>query len=243
MSRFLRAFTTALCMLGTLAACGPSGSINGTVTVAPGQKADDVSTVNGSVEVGDGATVGDAMTVNGSVRIGANATAQSVKTVNGPVHLGESAKLTGSIMAVNGGLTLDNGADVAGRIANVNGTIVLKAAHVGGGITTITGDIDVGRDSRVEGGIHVDKPDFSSDSGRNIPRIVIGPNAVVEGPLKFEREVDLYVHDSATIGAVEGATVQKFSGEHPGEPAVTGSSPSVESGTGNAPPAGGPEKE
>ena len=29
---------------------------------------------------------------------------------------------------------------------------------------------------------------------KKVPRIVIGPNAVVEGTLVFEREVKLYVH-------------------------------------------------
>ena len=45
--------------------------------------------------------------------------------------------------------------------------------------------------------------------------VVIGPGAVVKGTLKFQREVKLYVSDRATIGPVEGATVNKFSGEHP----------------------------
>jgi len=46
-------------------------------------------------------------------------------------------------------------------------------------------------------------------------RVVIGPGAVVKGTLSFQREVKLYVSDRATIGPVEGATVNKFSGEHP----------------------------
>ena len=45
--------------------------------------------------------------------------------------------------------------------------------------------------------------------------VVIGPGAVVQGTLKFEREVKLLVSDRAKIGVVEGATAIKFSGEHP----------------------------
>jgi hypothetical protein len=37
----------------------------------------------------------------------------------------------------------------------------------------------------------------------------------VKGTLKLNREVKLYVSDSATIGAVQGATVNKFSGSTP----------------------------
>jgi hypothetical protein len=44
---------------------------------------------------------------------------------------------------------------------------------------------------------------------------VIGPGAVVQGELKFERKVKLYVSDKATIGTVTGATPEMFSGETP----------------------------
>jgi hypothetical protein len=54
---------------------------------------------------------------------------------------------------------------------------------------------------------------FVSDSHK--PRIVIGPGAVVQGELRFEREVQLYVSDKATVGAVSGATPIKFSGDKP----------------------------
>ncbi len=117
---------------------------------------------------------------------------------------------------MNGSITLDNGADVAGKLTNVNGGIKLDAAHVGGGIATVNGDITVGANSRVEGGIFVDENHSLLNWGTSHkPRIVIGPHAVVQGKLTFKREVDLYVSDSATIGAVEGASVQKFSGDQP----------------------------
>jgi cytoskeletal protein CcmA (bactofilin family) len=118
---------------------------------------------------------------------------------------------------VNGSITLDRGAVVAGRASNVNGTIHLDGAHVGGGLETVAGDIEVGADSRVEGGILVDKPNngwFHFGTTRT-PRVVIGPGAVVKGTLEFRREVDLYVSDRATIGEVKGATVHKFSGDQP----------------------------
>jgi outer membrane lipoprotein SlyB len=38
---------------------------------------------------------------------------------------------------------------------------------------------------------------------------------VIQGTLTFERPVDLYVSDSATVGKIEGATAQKFSGSAP----------------------------
>jgi hypothetical protein len=44
------------------------------------------------------------------------------------------------------------------------------------------------------------------------PRIVLGPNAVVEGPLVFKREVNLYVHKTARIGQVTGGTAVRYDG-------------------------------
>jgi hypothetical protein len=44
------------------------------------------------------------------------------------------------------------------------------------------------------------------------PRIVIGPNAVVDGPLIFEREVTLYVHNTARTGKITGATAVRYDG-------------------------------
>ena len=85
---------------------------------------------------------------------------------------------------------------------NVNGAIRMERAHVGGEIRTVSGDIDVGTGSRVDGGITVEKPTgfFGIWTEQRPPRVVIGPGAVVAGPLVFEREVELYVHDSARTG-------------------------------------------
>src|SRR5690606_21625966 len=115
-----------------------------------------------------------------------HAMATSLETVNGSLTLGAGARVSDDVTAVNGSINLDQGADVAGRASNVNGGIHLEAAHVGGGLKTVDGDIDVGADSRVEGGILVDKPGGWFNIGmarKRTPRIVIGPGAVVKGTL------------------------------------------------------------
>jgi hypothetical protein len=110
---------------------------------------------------------------------------------------------------------LGKGANVSGHVSNVNGRFTLDAAHIGGGIETVSGDIEIGADSRVEGGIVVDRQHGWFNWGNRKPRIVIGPHAIVAGTLEFRREVDLFVSDSATIGKVTGASAQKFFGDHP----------------------------
>jgi len=192
--------------------------VMGSIDIGADQHTGDVSTVNGSIHIGENAVVGQADTVNGSITVGRHATAAKLVTVNGSIHLNEAVRVTGTVQAVNGTLTVANGADVAGRLANVNGAIRVAAAHVGGLIDTATGDIELGPNAHVDGGIHVEK-----DSGwfhiwfwfDDTPRVVVGPGSVVGGTLSFERSVKLYVSDRATIGPVESATAVRFSGDHP----------------------------
>lgn len=191
-----------------------STKVNGSVHIQAGKPADGARTVNGAIQVDDNAAVTSASTVNGSVHLGAHSTASSVKTVNGGVTLGDGAHVSGSAGSVNGDLTLASGSEVSGSLTNVNGKINLSSAHVGGGIKTVNGSISIMGASHVEGGILVEKPNgimFNSED----PVIVIGPGAVVQGELKFERKVKLYVSDKATIGTVTGAAPQMFSGETP----------------------------
>ena len=206
-------FLVAVTAMG-LTACGPAG-VNGPVEVLAGTTAEGATTINGSVTVGDGAKVGEAATVNGGVRVGANVTAQSARTVNGGVGIGSGTRIARDVETVNGGIDLGKGADIGGAVRNVNGNIRINGAHVSKGITTFTGDIDVGHGSHIEGGIHVQKPDFGNESANHIPRVVIGGESVVEGTLKFDREVKLLVSDTAKIGNVEGATPQLFGGDDP----------------------------
>lgn len=191
--------------------------VNGSVSIEPHEQAGDVSTVNGSISIGDHATVAEVSTVNGDIEIGTDARAKSLSTVNGNLSVGAHTHVSDSASTVNGELRLESAADVGGRLSSVNGKIRLDAAHVGDGIVTVTGDIEVGRDSRVEGGLLVRRNKYSwfSHNSSRVPVIVIGPGANVSGTLRFELPVKLYVSDRATIGPVDGATVTTFSGEHP----------------------------
>jgi hypothetical protein len=72
--------------------------------------------------------------------------------------------------------------------------------------------------SVVSGRILVEKPNggwFNNNSNHRVPKIVIGAHSEVRGELRFEREVELFVHESARIGAVVGASPTRFSGEQP----------------------------
>jgi DUF4097 and DUF4098 domain-containing protein YvlB len=190
--------------------------VNGSIRIEDGRSVGDLDTVNGSIRLGDHGQAEEVSTVNGSIEIGEDGSIESAGTVNGRISIGRRVRVTGEVSTVNGSLTLDEGSEVGGDVANVNGGIRLRSAHVAGGIRTVSGDIEVGADSRVDHGILVEKSNSWFNFGSNpSPRVVIGPRAVVQGTLVFEREVELYVSDSARIGEVKGATPVMFSGENP----------------------------
>ena len=189
--------------------------VNGSIHIESDQQAGDLSTVNGSIRVDTGGSATKVSTVNGGIELGDRVAVDSVETVNGGIELGQGARVARTVEAVNGHIQLAHGADVAGKASNVNGRITLDGAHVGGGIETVSGDVEIGANSRVEGGLLVEKPHgFSWGKNKN-PRIVIGPHAVVDGTLDFRRDVDLYVSDTAKVGTITGATANRFSGDHP----------------------------
>ncbi len=213
----LTAFATlVLALAGPAFADAPDiDKVNGSIRLDAGQQAGDLETVNGSIHLADGASADDVSTVNGDVELGTRSTVSTVDTVNGGIDLGEGSRVTGKVEAVNGSIRVRRDAEVLGHASNVNGTIEIDAAHLAGGLETVSGDIEIGADARVEGGLLVDKPHGWSWGKTRNPRIVIGPRAVVEGTLEFRREVDLFVSDSAKIGKVTGATPQAFSGDLP----------------------------
>jgi hypothetical protein len=215
-------FFAALALLVSVSGCGESGNgdestkVNGSIDVPAGKAPGAVATVNGSIHVGENATITSATTVNGSVHLGDHATATSLNSVNGSITLGTGAHASGSVSSVNGELTLAEGAEISGSLSNVNGKITLTAAHVAGGIKTVNGSMTITGASHVENGILVEKATSELvQLTRSVPRIVIGPGATVQGELRFERTVQLYVSGTANIGTVTGATAIPFSGETP----------------------------
>lgn len=205
---------TAIAGLLFVTGCAEGGDgldkVNGSVDVPAGAHVGNANTVNGSIDIGHDATVAGVETVNGAIDLGPHAHATSLETVNGGIQIETAAEVTRAATTVNGALQLAVGSHVGGKLENVNGEITLDHANVDGGIETTNGDVTVGTGSVVHGGLHVDKPGgFWNHIGRN-PRIVIAPGAVVDGPLQFDREVDLMVAPDAKIGKVTGATAQPY---------------------------------
>lgn len=215
-------------------------SVNKSIKIAAGSEADGGSTVNGSVSVGEGAvvtgeletvngkirvddnsTIEDAATVNGSVTIGDGVKAENLSTVNGAINIGEKSTVAGDVDAVNGSIMLAKGGNVVKNVSNVNGSIELEGSEVGGDVSTVSGDVDLSDAAVIQGDLIIEKSNswgWGNKKSR-VPKVIIGPGSEVRGAIKLEREVELYISDTAKVGAVEGAMAMndavRFSGKRP----------------------------
>jgi hypothetical protein len=166
-------------------------------------------------------------TITRDISLAAHAQAQSLHSLGGAITMQRNARVTGDVETGNGEIVLEAGSEVTGKLSNTTGTIRIDAARVGGLVSTTYGDIYIGADSRLEGGILVHKRNviglsLGDDLKLGIPvgnatppRVVIGPRATVAGALRFKREVKLLVSESATIGPVVGATPVMFATAQP----------------------------
>lgn len=216
MHRTVLFLALALAASGVLAKDNHVSKVNGSIHAESGQSYGDLDTVNGSIHIDAGATVGDVETVNGAISAEDKAVVGSASTVNGAIRLGEQTRVAGNVSTVNGGISIGKLSELKGsELSTVNGKILIYQSNIKGRISTVNGDITVGSHSHVDGGILVDKPSGFSWGKQKIPRVLIGPHAVVTGELVFEREVELVVHQSAKIGKVTGAKVQTYTDKIP----------------------------
>lgn len=201
---------------------GGATSVNGSITVgADATVTGNLKTVNGSIRIDDGASIEEAATVNGGVRVAARVRAESLTTVNGSINVGENGDISDEVGAVNGRISLGKGTRVADDVGNVNGQIGLAGAEVGGNVTTVNGDIELSDGAVVKGDLVVEKPSnwsWGKEKSRK-PRIVIGPGSRVEGEIRLDRKVDLFISESAEVGGVSGEMTMddavRFAGDHP----------------------------
>jgi hypothetical protein len=201
---------------------GGATSVNGSITVGDDAVVTGgLSTVNGKIIVASGASIENARTVNGGIKVAGNATTEDLSTVNGKIMVGEGTKVDGHIGAVNGRITLEKGSTVSRGLGNVNGRIELNSAEVGGNLETVSGDVELADGSVLMGNLVVEKPDnwsWGKEKSRK-PRIVIGPGSRVVGTIELEREVQLFISETAEVGGVSGVMSMddavRFSGDQP----------------------------
>lgn len=201
---------------------GGATSVNGSISVGENATVTgNLKTVNGSVRVDAGASIEKATTVNGGLRLADDVKAESLTTVNGSINVGEKGVIDGAVSAVNGRISVGNGSTVTADVGNVNGQIGLAGAEVGGDLSTVNGDIELSDGAVVKGDLVVEKPNswkWGKEKTRK-PRVVIGPGSRVEGTIRLERKVELFISETAEVGEVTGEMslddAVRFSGERP----------------------------
>jgi UDP-3-O-[3-hydroxymyristoyl] glucosamine N-acyltransferase len=186
-------------------------SVNGQVVANEGQTYETLSTVNGQVRVARGVTAREAKTVNGQVLIEEDVKLGKASTVNGQLRVGDGSTIEQTASTVNGSVKLGKRVRVGGDVSTVSGEIELDGAEVGGSLSTHNGDIELSDGAHVRGNINVKKKNDSGWSwGKDEPNEVrICSTCVVDGELRFERPVDLYVQPGAKIGKVIGESVTR----------------------------------
>lgn len=185
-------------------------TVNGTITVHDhAVVTGTLRTVNGNIRVADNAKVAELTVVNGDISVGDNTRTGPIQTVNGDVGLAPGVDVNGRVMTVNGAVTAQSKTHVDGDLGSVNGKIELHDTIVTGEVENHHGGILITDGSVVQGDVAVRK--IEDDNDKTMPRVVIGPNTQVQGALIFERPVHLYVHETARIGEVTGATPERYS--------------------------------
>jgi len=197
-------------------------SVNGSITVGEGAVVTGtLKTVNGKIRIGDNAKVQSAITVNGSLSVGDGATAAYLETVNGSVSLGENSTASGDIEAVNGRIALAKGSEVGKGVSNINGDMSFDSSVIGGSVSTVNGNVELKNEATIKGDLIIEKPSMWSFGNQNsrVPEIVIGPGSTVAGVIRLDREVKLFISESADVGGVEGEMSMddavRFSGDRP----------------------------
>lgn len=230
MNKFSIKFLTLAAMLMSLTAC-PEGvndslnlaegetreqgfdTVNGSVTIQDDAIiTGEIEVVNGRISIGNNAkVVGDIEAVNGRIQLGEGAITAGIETVNGRIEASKDIRVTGNVETVNGNIYFANGgAEVDGNVFAVNGLIKLFDATITGNVSNFNGGIYLEDGTKIEGSLKVEKPNknggFNISFGKKqIPLIIFGKNVSIDGDVVFEREVNLYVHESADVAKIRGA--------------------------------------
>ncbi|MEX1266974.1 MAG: hypothetical protein WEA08_08620 [Woeseia sp.] len=197
-------------------------TVNGSITVGRDAVIDgSLKTVNGTIRVDENTRLHTATTVNGSIRLSAGVSARDIESVNGSIDIGENVTIDGVVSVVNGKIGIERGTSVQDRVSNVNGEIRIEGAEIGGNLETVNGDIWLTDNAHVGGNLVVEKPNSWGIRWKKEkkPRVVIGPGARVTGDIVLEREVELYISETAAVSNIRGVMslddAVRFSGARP----------------------------
>lgn len=198
-----------------------SGDIDtgsGRVELGRNARAGRIDTGSGRVRLDDGAQSGRIDTGSGGVEGGAGVVVDGkIDTGSGGVELGEGSRVAGDIDTGSGGVELV-ASEVAGYIDTGSGRVYLTDSNILGEVRTRSGEVRLEGSTHVHGDLLVRTNRCWGLCWNNTPkpaRVIIGANARVDGRITFEHPGELWVHEQARIGKVEGVELRRYTGERP----------------------------
>ncbi len=192
---------------------GDVRNVNGAIVVGTGTRLNEIRNTNGAIDLANDVQASTISGTNGRIRIGqGSAIDGSVANTNGAIELAEDVTVSGSVETTNGPVRVAAGAHITGTVSSRNGPITLTAARAGD-IAGANGGIELLEGTVVDGEVHLRDTRGTDRSGT--PKIIIGQDVIVEGPIRIEREAELYIHESSRTGEISGAEPVRFSGEQP----------------------------
>lgn len=173
----------------------------GSAVVGSDQHYGDITLVNGSVQMASNSSAKDVSVVNGSIDLRDNVRVNNATTVNGSIESGKGLQVAGELSTVNGKILPGAEAMIGGNVASVNGDIVLDNSEVAHDVSTVNGDIKLTGNSVIKGDL-VYKPrgkkkSFFGWRNNSKPTLYIGADAVVEGSIILQQEVELQIDNPA----------------------------------------------
>ena len=161
----------------------------------------------------------NAETVNGSVKVGSGVKAEDISSVNGAIRIGEKVTIKGEVSVVNGKIGIASGSTISEDVSNVNGEFKITGAEIGGDLSTVNGDVSLDEGAFLHGNLTIEKPGGWDKNKSRKPKIIIGPGSRIGGKIVAEREIELYISDTAEVGGVAGVMSMeqavRFSGKRP----------------------------
>lgn len=195
MQRWL--FVTALTL-----GCGGCGlSIDRPMAVSGDHPGRSHHSVEGAIHVAADTHTGALSSIAGTIDLDHGATAQSAKSVTGGIGL-HGATVLGKVQTVTGAVRADTGSRIGGDLTATVAEISLEGTDVGGRVEAVSGSIVLTGHTLVRGGIALLplQPDEKNPDVLRLPKLVLGPDVRVQGPITAAR--------GGTILAAPGASFQ-----------------------------------
>jgi hypothetical protein len=191
-------------------------SVNGRIEVGDGLKVGNVKTTNGRISLGEAVIAGTVRTTNGRIAVGDGSEVEDIRTTNGSIQV-QGVNVDGDIRTTNGSIKASDNTKVEGHVITSNGGIYLDHTTVGNDVRLRNGSVNLS-DSLVKGDIIIEEDNswslFSWGNNKK-PRVIIGPNSEVKGSVIARQDIELYIHESAKVGSIEGAEAEYYSGDRP----------------------------